>query len=82
MKVALLLPGFIRNKSHFESVNAFIKLNDKYEIDVFCNTYDVTGIETKEPSDKSIYLNTEKTDRALIEARLNPKAVNKKIAAI
>ena len=74
-RIALLLPGFIRNTANFDSVIRFMELNAKYDFHVFCNTYDVIGLETKEPSDRKIYLNTDRTDRDLIEDKLHPKAL-------
>jgi hypothetical protein len=76
LKLALLLPGFIRNVGNFSKINEFLAGNGEYDLDIFCNTYDVVGIETKEPADRSLYLGTEKTDSMLIERELHPKGLN------
>ena len=54
MKVALLEPGFIRKWDNLNSISKFISLNQNYSIDVYMHTYDFTGFEHKETTDKNL----------------------------
>ena len=74
MNVALLLPGFVRNYAHLAKVAEFLRLNDRYPIDVFTYTYDVVGLEVKETADRTIIPRTRSTDQALIADAIAPVA--------
>ena len=54
MRVALLEPGFIRKWDNLNSISKFISLNQNYSIDVYMHTYDFTGFEHKETTDKNL----------------------------
>ena len=74
MNVALLLPGFVRNHAHLTKVSEFLRLNQRYPIDVFTYTYDVLGLEVAETADRSIIPRTSSTDQALIAETIAPVA--------
>ena len=50
MRVACILTGFIRNLNNLNGIKNFVSLNKDFDIDLYSNTYDIVGTETKEPS--------------------------------
>lgn len=71
MKIALLLPGFIRNYENLNIINKFIKKNEQYKIDIYFATYDIVGLTCKETEDQSVYKNkSEKTSVKNIDQKL------------
>jgi len=76
MKVAYLLPGFVRDTKYFEEILKFKKLNLKHRIDIYSNTYDVIGSPHKEPADKKGYINSPKIDLTFFERYLDYKGIN------
>ena len=76
MKVAYLLPGFVRNLEYFDEIKRFLKLNSNHQIDLYSNTYDVLGSPHKEPSNKVGYKNSMKIDSEFLESFVPFKSIN------
>ena len=76
MKVAYLLPGFIRNLKYFKEINKFIELNKEHQIDFYSNTYDVIGAPHKEPANKKGYADSQRIDKEFVENYLSFKHIN------
>lgn len=76
MKVAYLLPGFVRKLEYFDEIKKFLELNNNHQIDLYSNTYDVLGAPHKEPADKTGYKNSMRIDNEYIESFLPFKSLN------
>ena len=76
MRVAYLLPGFVRDAKYLEEIFKFKKLNLCHEIDLYSNTYDVLGAPHKEPADKKGYVNSPRIDWLFFERYLDYKSIN------
>ena len=50
MKIAYLLPGFVRKKENLDTIKTFLENNNSHQIDIYSSTYNIYGAETKEPS--------------------------------
>lgn len=66
MKIALLQCGFIRDIDHIHRTKRFVDKNNKHEIDVFLQTYDIIGYPQK--TDLERYKSSKKTDIELIKS--------------
>lgn len=74
MKVAYLLPGYIRDEKNFNEIKKFLDLNKTHQIDVYTNTYDVLGAPYKESS--LGYPNSKKIDKSFLESFIDFKSIN------
>ena len=74
MKVAYLLPGYVRDVKNFNEIKKFLELNKTHQIDVYTNTYDVLGFSYKEPSGG--YVNSKKVDKNFLESFIKFKSIN------
>ena len=59
MKIALLLPGFIRNDKNINDKIAFANKNKQHKIDIYSSTYSIKGLEKKEHNNPNVYLKTD-----------------------
>jgi len=62
VNVGLMLNGFLKNKNNLNTINKFLNKNNKHKIDIYTETYNIIGLETKESSDVSEYLQSNKCD--------------------
>jgi len=76
MKVAYLLPGFVRHLKNFDVIKQFIKLNSSHTIHLYTNTYNKLGSPNKEPSNKKGYIDSQTVDEKLLKEYLNFKKIN------
>ena len=76
MKVAYLLPGFVRNFDNINEIEKFIVLNNEHTIDFYTNTYNVLGSEFKEPSNKRGYADSVRIDENFTEGRFPFKKID------
>lgn len=63
MRVALLLPGFIRKIDNLKVIKRFIELNKHHTIDIYSITYEILGQEYREVKNESSFLNSQKVDK-------------------
>ena len=59
MKVALLLPGFVRNLSYLNALNVFLNNHKSYDFDLYTSSYDIVGLPTKSSINHTKYKTTE-----------------------
>jgi len=76
MRVACILTGFIRNLNNLNGIKNFVSLNKDFDIDLYSNTYDVIGAETKEPSNGRGYIGSQKVDDNFLNGLLSLKGVS------
>ena len=76
MRVACILTGFIRNLNNLNGIKNFVSLNKDFDIDLYSNTYDVIGAETKEPSNGRGYIGSQKVDDNFLNELLSLKGVS------
>ena len=76
MRVACILTGFIRNLNNLNGIKNFVSLNKDFDIDLYSNTYDIVGKETKEPSNGRGYIGSQKVDDNLLNGLLPFKGVS------
>ena len=76
MRVACILTGFIRNLNNLNGIKNFVSLNKDFDIDLYSNTYDVIGAETKEPSNGRGYIGSQKVDDNFLNGLLTLKGVS------
>ena len=76
MRVACILTGFIRNLNNLNGIKNFVSLNKDFDIDLYSNTYDVIGAETKEPSNGRGYIGSQKVDDNFLNGLLPLKGVS------
>ena len=76
MRVACILTGFIRNLNNLNGIKYFVSLNKDFDIDLYSNTYDVIGAETKEPSNGRGYIGSQKVDDNFLNGLLSLKGVS------
>ena len=55
MKVALLLPGFVRGPRNIKNLLKLVKSNANVDIHVYSSTYDVMGLNRKEHANPKVY---------------------------
>ena len=58
MNVGLMLNGFVRNVNNLNNVYDFLQNNNEHRIDVYTDTYNVIGLQTKESPDVNRYLSS------------------------
>lgn len=56
MNIGLMLNGFVRNINNINTIIKFLNKNTKHKIDIYTETYNIIGLETKESSNVSNYL--------------------------
>ena len=76
MRVACILTGFIRNLNNLNGIKNFVSLNKDFDIDLYSNTYDIVGTETKEPSNGRGYIGSQKVDDNFLNGLLPLKGVS------
>jgi len=59
MKVALLLPGFVRDLSYLNALNVFLNNHKSYDFDLYTSSYDIVGLPTKSSINHTKYKTTE-----------------------
>ena len=61
MKVAYLLPGFVRDIDNLKKINKFIKINKDVDIHLYTYTYNILGYEFQEINNVAMYKKSPKT---------------------
>ena len=59
MKVAILLPGFVRDLSYLNALNVFLNNHKSYNFDLYTSSYDIVGLPTKSSINHEKYKTTE-----------------------
>ena len=63
MNVGLMLNGFLRNTNNINTITKFLNKNYKHKIDIYTETYNIIGLETKESPDVVRYLQSNKCNK-------------------